>query len=143
MLIDAHTRSRTLEELDGEVWEEPDFTSHLVWECHRLRRVPLQEFRPEDLRIMIGQGIGLSFLVPLALERLLVEPWVSGDFYEGDLLEAVLSVSPSFWCENPAPGAAARRVAMRAMDEYDRCGPKDTERYDERVVKVIQRWLQV
>lgn len=50
---------KTLEELDGEKWGEPSYDSYLVTNCHRLRRIPLKDFSVEDLRLMIGQGIGL------------------------------------------------------------------------------------
>jgi hypothetical protein len=33
--------SRTLQDLEGVDWGEPTYNSHLVVECHRLRRVPL------------------------------------------------------------------------------------------------------
>ncbi len=45
---------KTLEELEGVVWDEPDSASHLVTTCHALRRKPLGDFSVEDLRIMIG-----------------------------------------------------------------------------------------
>lgn len=60
-------RSKTLQELEQSDWGEPEFDSHLVTTCHRLRRVPLDQFTVEDLRIMIGQNIGLPFLVPMAV----------------------------------------------------------------------------
>jgi hypothetical protein len=65
-------RSKSLQELEGKDWGEPEFQSHLVRTIHRLRRKPLDQFTTEDLRIMIEQGIGLEF-----------------DFYAGDLLAAV------------------------------------------------------
>lgn len=92
----AFDRSRTLDELDPPVWGEPTYDSYLVTTCHRLRRKPLTEFSTEDLRIMIGQGIGLRWLVPLALEVLEKDPLAAGDFYSGDLLAAVLRVGPGF-----------------------------------------------
>lgn len=67
--------SNTLEQLDGEDWRQPDWQSHLVPECHRLRRVPLREFTPADLHIMIGQGIGLEYLAPLAIHALTDDPF--------------------------------------------------------------------
>ena len=82
---------KTLQELDGEDWGEPTYPSHLVNECHRLRTVPLKDFRVEDLRRLIGQKFSLEYLVPLALERLEADPWIDGD-YEGDLLNSVLSL---------------------------------------------------
>ena len=63
-------RSKTLQELEGEDWAEPEYESHLVTNAHRLHRVPLREFTVEDLRFMIGQQFGLPYLIPIALEHL-------------------------------------------------------------------------
>ena len=91
----------TLEELDGEDWGTPSYDSSLVKNCHRLRRVPLKDFRIEDLRIMIGQEIGLEYLLPLALVELEKDHLAEGDFYPGDLLKNVLGVSRAFWLQHP------------------------------------------
>jgi hypothetical protein len=50
---------------------------------------------------MIGQNIGLEYLVPLALERLRRDPFAAGDCYPGDLLGSVLKVQSSFWKQRP------------------------------------------
>jgi contact-dependent growth inhibition (CDI) system CdiI-like immunity protein len=94
---DSFDRSKTLEQLEQEDWGEPTFDSHLVRECHRLRRVPVAAFRVEDLRIMIGQQIGLIRLVPLALEKLEGDPLAEGNYYAGDLLNAVVQLPRTFW----------------------------------------------
>ncbi len=57
---------RRLQELEASDWGEPEYGSHLVTTCHRLRRTPVRDFTVGELRIMIGQGIGLPWLVPLA-----------------------------------------------------------------------------
>ena len=90
-------RSKSLQELEGENWGAPGDTTNLAQKCHALRRKPLKDFTVEDLRIMIGQGIGLRFLVPIALERLQEDPLAEGHFYTGDLLQAVLKVERHFW----------------------------------------------
>ena len=59
-------RRKSLQQLEKQDWVDPGFDSQLVRTCHRLWRIPLAEFTAGDLRIMIGQGIGLPFLVPLA-----------------------------------------------------------------------------
>ena len=87
----------TLDELEGVTWGEPEYQSHLVIECHRLRTVPIGRFTVENLRIMIGQQFGLPFLVPLALDKLEENPFAEGDFYRGDLLLMVLKVKSQFW----------------------------------------------
>ena len=52
-------RQKSLQELEQDNWGEPPYNSYLVTTIHRLRRKPLAEFATEDLRIMIGQRIGL------------------------------------------------------------------------------------
>lgn len=96
----AFDRARTLQDLEQSDWGEPPFPSSLVRTCHALRRKPLDQFTTEDLRIMIGQAIGLPYLVPMAIEMLGENPLVSGDFYPGDLLKNVLQVKPEFWREH-------------------------------------------
>jgi len=131
-------RSKSLQELEGKDWGEPTYNSHLVTECHRLRRVPLRQFTAEDLRIMIGQQIGLPYLIPLALEFLRDDPFAAGNFYEGDLIAAVLRADSRFWVASPALRAEAARLAQRALsllpslDEADRKTAEDslTDAYD-------------
>ena len=72
-------------------------TSFLVTTCHQLRKKPIDEFTVEDLRIMIGQGIGLAFLMPLALDVLEHDALAEGDFFPGDLLCNVLRTGSHYW----------------------------------------------
>ncbi len=92
-------KSKSLENLEKDYWEEPTFDSYLAKTCYQLRKRPLKDFRTEDLRIMIGQNIGLKYLIPLALETLKGNVLVKGDFYEGDLLKSVLTSNKEFWCK--------------------------------------------
>jgi DNA-binding transcriptional LysR family regulator len=90
-------RTKTLEELEGDIWEEPtEEVSHLIERCHALRRVPIQNLTPADLRILIGQSIGLEFLAPLVLEFLERAPLIDAEFYPGDLLRCTLSQDSDF-----------------------------------------------
>ncbi|WP_164848641.1 contact-dependent growth inhibition system immunity protein [Paenibacillus sp. DCT19] len=90
-------RTKTLEELEGESWGEPSFNSRLVIRVHELRKQPLNEFSHEDLRLLILQQISLEFLLPLAFERLIMNPLASGDLYIGDLFCSVLQVDQEYW----------------------------------------------
>jgi hypothetical protein len=65
-------RSKSLQQLGWQDWGEATYDSHLVKECHRLRRVPLSKFEAEDSRIMIGQNLGMEYLVPLQARSTLV-----------------------------------------------------------------------
>ena len=89
--------SRNLDQLEGEAWGDPEFDSHLVQECHRLRKIPLKEFSAENLRILIGQSISLPLLVPLALEILVKDPLAEASRYRGDLLQTVAEVPAGYW----------------------------------------------
>jgi hypothetical protein len=65
---------------------------------------------------MLGQDIGTRYLVPIALEHLEADPFVTGDFYPGDLLCNVLSLPHGFWADHPELRTRAAAVAARAMD---------------------------
>jgi hypothetical protein len=106
----------SIEDLEGERWPEPDFDSHLVRECHRLRKLQLRLFTVENLRIMLGQDIGSRYLVPMALEHLEADPFCAGDFYPGDLLCSVLSLPHEFWSAYPELRKRVAAVARRATD---------------------------
>jgi hypothetical protein len=72
-------------------------SSALAITCLALYEKPLKDFTVENLRVMIGQNIGLEFLIPLAVEVLQKNPFAEGDYYPGDLLSAVMKVEPGFW----------------------------------------------
>jgi hypothetical protein len=103
---------QTLDELEGVEWGPPTYDSALVGNVHRLRRVPLKQYRLEDLRLMIGQQVGVKYLVPRALDHLEAHPLASGDFYPGDLLAAVARLPDDFWTTH-------RQLIPRALCAID------------------------
>jgi len=111
-------RSKSLQQLDGKDWGEPTFDSHLVTECHRLHRVPLRDFTVEDLRITIGQDIGLEYLMPLALERLHADPLSEGAYYPCDLLVSVLGSDAKFWQSHPELREQLVAITKRAIELF-------------------------
>ena len=100
--MENNWRHKTLEKLEKKVWPilSSDEGSYLIKTCNSLRKKQLQDFTTEDLRIMIGQEIGLYFLMPLAIETLTNDLFAEGDMYEGDLLKNVLEVDTKFWDDN-------------------------------------------
>lgn len=89
---------KSLENLEKNHWEKiPDDESYLVTTCCKLRKKPLNDFNIEDLRIMIGQNIGLKYLIPLALDILEKNILAEGHLYEGDLLNSVLTSNKEYW----------------------------------------------
>jgi hypothetical protein len=106
--LEAGMWGETLEQLEGCIWSAADNESYLISTVHRLRKKSLADFTVEDLRIMIGQGVGLPHLLPLAVSVLEREPLAEGDFYPGDLLSSVIGAAT--WVEGQ-PGLA-RRLAL-------------------------------
>ena len=83
-------QDRTLSELGDSCGDPGPGATGMMKECYRLCGVPLGQLQPGDLRLLIGQGIGLRWLVPLALAALEEDPLVEADYYPGDLLLNVL-----------------------------------------------------
>jgi hypothetical protein len=98
LLTVGRLTSRTIEEIEGfrEPDPGPDATT-LVQRCLTLRRKPLSEFTAEDLRIMLGQQIAVPILLPMAVTVLADNPFAEGDYYAGDLLEAVIRLPGAAW----------------------------------------------
>lgn len=92
--------TKTLEELENDYWDEPNFASSLVIQVHQLRKKPLCELNNEELRLLIGQQMNLDFLLRIALEKLIQNPFGSGDLYIGDLFCSVLKVEKEYWNEH-------------------------------------------
>jgi hypothetical protein len=88
----------------------------------------------EDLRIMIGQGIGLEFLMPLAIDVLRRDPLASGDFYPGDLLSAVTKAEHEFWRRHEHWRQDVRTILKRVGDGMQVLG-----RFDAKTVARILR----
>ena len=74
--------------------------SYLISTCNKLMSKPLKDYNVENLRIMIGQDIGLQFLIPIAIEILNKNILAEGDYYEGDLLKSVLTSDEEYWKSN-------------------------------------------
>ncbi len=95
------SKDLTLEQLENDVWTETAFPSKIVESCYSYRKIPLLSLTVEQFRLLISQRIGLTYLVPLALDVLSSNILAEGDFYEGDLFTSVSSVPLKFWQEHP------------------------------------------
>ncbi|MFE2408386.1 contact-dependent growth inhibition system immunity protein [Kitasatospora sp. NPDC059408] len=110
-------RDRTLEELEHDRWPAPPAdATRLVTTVHALRRKPVGELTVEDLRLMIGQDVGLAHLLPLAWEVLRDDPMAEGDMYAGDLLNTVLTRSPAVWSETPGLARPLGAIVSESSD---------------------------
>ncbi|GAB3872417.1 contact-dependent growth inhibition system immunity protein [Kibdelosporangium lantanae] len=109
----------SVEQIEDNPWgEPPPGSTRLVESVHRLRRRPVRDLEPEDLRVLISQQVGLDPLVPRVLTQLEVDPLLEGDFYPGDVLVAVLKVPAAYWSAHPDQRTRLERV-IASVDEPD------------------------
>lgn len=93
--------NKSLEELENSFWEHNDFDSYVVQTVQAARKKPLRELSNEEIRVLTGQRVGLKYILPMAVSILKNEPLAEIRFFEGDLLECVLRLSPADWNDNP------------------------------------------
>ena len=117
-------RQKSLEELEGFVAGEPPYDSYLVQTIYALRKKPIGEYTTEDLRITIGQGRGIPYLLPIALERLELDPLAEGHLYRGDLLMNVLHAEPH-WAGLRDVKPRVLRIVERALERLSTIQPVD------------------
>ena len=101
MKLENNWRQKSLKNLEHRDMGEPstEYPS-LVNKVLKLRKIPLNQFSVEDLRLMIGQNEGLPYLIQLSLDVLKEDLFAEGDFYPGDLLQNILKVPALFWTED-------------------------------------------
>lgn len=56
--------------------------------------------------------------MPLAIKRLQSDPLAEGDYYPGDLLCAVLCVSPIYWAKNIVQRNEVEMIAAQALQRF-------------------------
>lgn len=97
MKLENNWKNKSLENLEKEDWKIFNSDSRLIRRTKELRKIPLDNFTIEDLRLMIGQGFSLDYLIPLAIEKLTTDILAEGDLYKGDLLLAVVNARQDYW----------------------------------------------
>lgn len=90
-------KKRSIEEIEGDYWDEPTFHSYVVVASHKARKKPLFELTAEDVRLLISQQISLDIVLPIAIDTLSTNVGIAAYFYEGDLLNAVLRINDDYW----------------------------------------------
>ena len=94
------TTDKSLEELENDYWDKPGYKSYVVTTCFAARKKPLSELSNEEIRLLIGQKLGLKYLLPLAIDILKTDPLIEVTFYPGDLLYQLLKLDFKDWIDN-------------------------------------------
>lgn len=113
--------AKTLEELENQTWKYPEFDSYLLRTCYELRKKSLQQFTVEDIRILVGQNIGLKYLVPIAISVLQENILAEGDFYEGDLLKSSLTIQEEYWQDDYQNWKQLNELFLRNTEMLESC----------------------
>jgi len=88
----------------------------MVARIHELRRVPVGQLSVDDVRLLIGQNVGVHTLLPIAVERLSRDPLLAATFYPGDLLRAVLRIPEAYWVQDAGLLERLRSI-VESVDE--------------------------
>ncbi len=89
--------NKSIEELENDTWKETNFPTPLVEKCYKYRKIPIKDLTIEQTRLLVNQNIGLEILIPKAIDILKEHIFAEGDFFEGDLLSAVLNAEKNYW----------------------------------------------
>lgn len=107
-------REKSLNEIYG--WEpiKPELDTYVLRTAARAMRLPLKDLSAEEIRLLIGQKVGLRYLLPLAIEILRKNPLKQASLFPGDLLEVCRRLESADWHENPAELRAFQDVLKAA-----------------------------
>jgi len=131
MKLEINWKQKSLENLEKKDEGNPsaDYTS-LVNNVLKLRKIPLNQFSVENLRLMIGQNEGLRYLIVLSLDILKDDLFADGDFYPGDLLQNVLKAPTTFWIEHKELWEAVDSLIKDRVEEISEHGISSQIFYD-------------
>lgn len=100
MRLGGNWQSKSVSALTGIDYGDPySAPTPLVKRCLEYVFIPIEDLDIEQLRLLIGQQVGLPYLIIQASSQLEKDILAEGDYYPGDLLKNVISVDASFWME--------------------------------------------
>ena len=127
--------NKTIEDLEAVRWPEPVLRSYVAVRAHGVRQIPLKDLTVQDIRLGLGQQVGLEYLVPLALEALTEQPLVEAELYRGDLLVSLLQVPRDFWQEHEMYNDVINLIVEQAFKQ----GRTQSRSWQSNVLPAIQQ----
>lgn len=123
---DRNFFSKTLSDLLQEEWRDeiPYDDSSVVQHMYYLYHTQTQRWTVEDYRSLLYQEAALGTIFPIILpkvfEILQYDIKVSGDFYDGDLLNSVLQINADFWEQHKDLYNTACMLIKNNMEELSK-----------------------
>lgn len=108
---------KTLEELSGISLDEPRLNSYVVRTASRVSKKPIGKISAEEIRLLIGQRIGVKYLLHRAVLILENNPLIETGYFEGDLMMALLELEPEAWSENELDYSLFRSLVSHHKSE--------------------------
>ena len=97
---DLNYLDKSIEELENNYWEEPEFKSGLTMMCYRARKKKISELTEDEIITLIGQKIGLKYLLPVAAKKVEKYLEVLDEFYSSNLLDSIYNLEKLDWNGN-------------------------------------------
>lgn len=114
--MDVNEYKSLLELSEGEL-DIPEEPPELAVMVSRLATRPLRRLQLKELYLLIQHGIGLPYVLPVAVDRLEGAPWLVAHRNPGDLLIAVMEADSRFWRENYALWATMIPILESAAEQ--------------------------
>lgn len=106
--------SKSIEEIENDFWGNvPDNATSIVRSTYELRKKMLSMLDLDDMRLLIGQSIGLEVLIPHSLDFIADNPFVEALYFEGDLFKNIVFTDRTYWEKNP-------EIKLRLLNLFDK-----------------------
>lgn len=105
--------NKSIEELENDYWEEPEFKSGLTMICHKARKKLINELTDDEIGTLIRQRIALKYLLPVAVKKIENYLCILVDFYSSNLLDTLFRLNDCDWIDNEK---AKERLLMNLHD---------------------------
>lgn len=96
---------KSISQLEGWSWNmdipKEEDSSYEEYNFYLLHNKPIKDFSVADIYFMIGQESGLKYFIPMSIDYLLKDLFLTAEDYPGDLLRRVLNIEASFWLSAP------------------------------------------
>ena len=107
--------SKTLDELEGVPTPGPGHQV-LPRRLAEARRIPLAELTATQCVLLLQHGRGVPYVLPRAVTLAEQDPWLWGEYYDGDLLAALLETDTALYPPGAEWPRRLRGLAEQALD---------------------------